>query len=49
MVVWWVEENDDDADSAGVRKAFEVRPSAFHHFVSLPLLRGFSSLTQSML
>ena len=40
-----VEENDDDIDSAGVRK----RSSAFHHFVSQRLLSGFSSLGQSML
>ena len=39
-----VEGNDDDTDSAGVGKAFEVRPSAFRHFVSLRLLRGFLSL-----
>ena len=44
-----VEENDDDGDSTGVGKVFEVRPSAFHRFVSMPLLRGFSSLRQSML
>ena len=37
-----VEENDDDG--TGVGKVFEVRPSAFHHFVLMPLLRGFSSL-----
>ena len=30
-----VEGNDDDDDSAGVGRAFKVRPSAFHRFVSL--------------
>ena len=39
------ESDDDDADSAGVRK----RPPAFHHFVSQQLFRGFSSLGKSML